>query len=88
MRNFFLKGLAALTLGLSITSCMKEFNVEEQREQQALNNAEQTLGFHIPEGQDWVMSSQASANISVNMSNGENYTVKIFSNNPLMNDVA
>lgn len=88
MKKYLLNGIAALTLGLSITSCMKEFNVEEQREQQALNNAEQTLGFYIPAGQDWVMSSQASANISVNMSNGENYTVKIFSNNPLMNDVA
>lgn len=88
MRKYLLNGLAALTMGLAFTSCMKEYTFEEQREQQALNNAEQTLGFHIPEGQDWVMSSQASANISVNMSNGENYTVKIFSNNPLMNDVA
>ena len=88
MRNYLLNGVAALTMGLAFTSCMKEFTFEEQREQQALNNAEQTLGFHIPEGQDWVMSSQATANVSVNMTSGETYTVKIFSNNPLTSDIA
>lgn len=88
MKKYLLNGVAALTMGLAITSCMKEFNFEEQREQQILNNAEQTLGFHIPEGQDWVMSSQATANVSVNMTSGETYTVKIFSNNPLTSDIA
>jgi hypothetical protein len=88
MRKYLLNGLAALTMGLAMTSCMQEFNFEEQREKQILDNAEQTLGFHIPEGQDWVMSSEVTANISVNLTNGENYDIDILSNNPLMNDVA
>ncbi len=88
MKKYLLNGVAALTMGLAFTSCMKEFTFEEQREQQALNNAEQTLGFHIPEGQDWVMSSQATANVSVNMTSGETYIVKIYSNNPLTSDIA
>ena len=88
MKKCLFNGIAALTMGVAVTSCMKEFNFEEQREQQALNNAEQTLGFHIPEGQDWVMSSQATANISINMTSGATYKVAIYSNNPLTSDVA
>ena len=88
MKKFLLKGLAALTMGLAMTSCMQEFTYEEQVEKKILSNAEQTLGFHIPEGQDWVMSSEVTANISVNMTSGENYAIDILSNNPLMNDVA
>lgn len=88
MRNLFFKGFAAITMGLTMTACMQEFDYEEQVEKKILNNAEQTLGFHIPEGQDWVMSSEVTANISVNITSGENYTIDILSNNPLMNDVA
>lgn len=88
MRKYLLNGLAALTMGLAMTSCMQEFTYEEQVEKKILSNAEQTLGFHIPEGQDWVMSSEVTANISVNMTSGENYAIDILSNNPLMNDLA
>jgi hypothetical protein len=88
MRKYIFNGLAALTMGFAMTACTQDFNYEEQREKQILNNAEQTLGFHIPEGQNWVMSSEVTANISVNMTNGENYDIDILSNNPLMNDVA
>jgi hypothetical protein len=50
MRKYIFNGLAALTMGFTMTACMQEFDYEEQREKQILNNAEQTLGFHIPEG--------------------------------------
>lgn len=88
MRKNLFNGLAALTMGLAMTSCTQDFNYEEQVEKKILNNAEQSLGFHIPDGQNWVMSSEVTANISVNMTNGENYDIDILSNNPLMNDVA
>ena len=88
MRKNLFNGFAALAMGFAMTACTQDFNYEEQVEKKILNNAEQTLGFHIPEGQDWVMSSEVTANISVNMTSGENYAIDILSNNPLMNDVA
>ena len=48
MRNFFLKGVATLTMGLAMTACTQDFNYEEQEQQASLNNAQQTLGFYIP----------------------------------------
>ena len=84
MRKYIFNGLAALTMGLAMTSCMKEFSFEEQEQQASLNNAQQTLGFYIPDNQDWVMSSSISANIPINFSDGESYTVKVYSNDPLM----
>ena len=84
MRNLFFKGFAAITMGLTMTACMQEFDYEEQEQQASLNNAQQTLGFYIPDNQDWVMSSSISANIPINFSDGESYTVKVYSNDPLM----
>ena len=84
MRNFFLKGLAALTMGFAMTACTQDFNYEEQEQQASLNNAQQTLGFYIPDNQDWVMSSLITANIPINFTEGETYTIKVYSNDPLM----
>ena len=74
-------------MGLAMTSCMKEFDYEEQEQQASLNNAQQTLGFYIPENQDWVMTSTVSTNIPVNIKDGETYTVKVYSNDPLTDGV-
>ena len=60
MKKYLLNGLAALTMGFAMTSCMQEFNVEVQEQQVSLDNAQQTLGFYIPENQDWVMTSTAT----------------------------
>ena len=49
MRNLFFKGFAAITMGLTMTACMQEFDYEEQEQQASLNNAQQTLGFYIPD---------------------------------------
>lgn len=84
MRKYIFNGLAALTMGLAMSSCMKEFSFEEQEQQASLDNAQQTLGFYIPANQDWVMSSTISANIPINFTDGETYTVKVYSNDPLM----
>ena len=59
MKKYLLNGLAALTMGFTMTSCTQNFNVEVQEQQVSLNNAQQTLGFYIPENQDWVMTSTA-----------------------------
>lgn len=81
MRKYLFRGVAALTMGLAMTSCMKEFNYEEQEQQASLNNAQQTLGFYIPTNQDWVMTSTATATFNVTGLN-DDCTVYVFSNNP------
>lgn len=68
-------------MGLAMTSCMKEFNYEEQEQQASLDNAQQTLGFYIPTNQDWVMTSTATATFNVTGLN-DDCTVYVFSNNP------
>lgn len=84
MKKYLLNGVAFLTMGLAMTSCMKEVNVEVQEQQASLDNAQQTLGFYIPANQDWVMTSTVSTNIPINFTDGETYTVKVYSNDPLM----
>ena len=81
MRNFFLKGLAALTMGFAMTACTQDFNYEEQEQQASLNNAQQTLGFYIPDNQDWVMSTTATATFNIK-GLSDDATVYVFSNNP------
>ena len=84
MKKYLLNGFAFLTMGVAMTSCMKEVNVEVQEQQASLDNAQQTLGFYIPANQDWVMTNTVSANIPINIEDGETYTVKVYSNDPLM----
>jgi hypothetical protein len=81
MRKYLLNGLAALTMGLAMTSCMQEFNFEEQEQQASLDNAQQTLGFYIPANQDWVMSTTATATFNVKGLSDE-ATLYVFSNYP------
>ena len=81
MRNLFFKGFAAITMGLTMTACMQEFDYEEQEQKTSLNNAQQTLGFYIPDNQDWVMSTTATATFNVKGLSDE-ATVYVFSNNP------
>ena len=81
MKKYLLNGLAALTMGFAMTSCMQEFNVEVQEQQVSLDNAQQTLGFYIPENQDWVMTSTATATFNIQGLSDE-ATVYVFSNNP------
>ena len=84
MRKYLFNGLAALAMGFAMTACTQDFNYEEQEQQVSLNNAQQTLGFYIPANQDWVMTNTVSANIPINIEDGETYTVKVYSNDPLM----
>ena len=81
MRKNLFNGLAALTMGFAMTACTQDFNYEEQEQQASLNNAQQTLGFYIPDNQDWVMSTTATATFNVKGLSDE-ATVYVFSNNP------
>ena len=81
MRNFFLKGVAALTMGLAMTACTKDFNYEQEEQQASIDNAQQTLGFYIPDNQDWVLSTTATATFNIK-GLSDDATVYVFSNNP------
>ena len=87
MKRNFLKGIAALVMGFAMTACTQDFDYEQQEQQASLNNAQQTLGFYIPENQDWVMSTTISTNIPINFEDGETYTVKVYSNDPLTDGI-
>ena len=82
MTKSLFNGIAALTVGLAMTACTQDFNYEEQEQQASLNNAQQTLGFYIPENQDWVMSTTATATFNVTGLSDTDCTVYVFSNNP------
>lgn len=82
-----MKSAAAIVLGLAATACSHDFDVVEKVEQQSIDNAQQTLGFYIPENQDWKMSSEASVNVTIPGDASQTYTVMIFSNNPLEDGV-
>jgi hypothetical protein len=81
MRKYIFNGLAALTMGFAMTACTQDFNYEEQEQQASLDNAQQTLGFYIPENQDWSTTSTATATFNINGLSDE-ATVYVFSNNP------
>ena len=81
MKKYLLNVSAILTMGLAVSSCMKEMNVEVQEQQASLDNAQQSLGFYIPVNQDWVMTNMATATFNVKGLSDET-TVYVFSNNP------
>ena len=83
MSKYLMKSAAAIVLGLAATACSLDLDFVEKVEQQSIDNAQQTLGFYIPENQDWKMSSEANVNVTIPGDANETYTVMIFSNNPL-----
>ena len=84
-KKYLMNGLAALAIVAGISSCVKDVdgvNTADQ-EKAAKENAELQLGLNIPDGQTWEMSTQITANVSVDEKAGETYRVTVYSNNPL-----
>ena len=84
-KKYLMKGFAALALVAGFSSCVKDVDGISQAEQDASakENAELQLGLNIPDGQTWDMSTQITANVSVDEKAGETYRVTVYSNNPL-----
>ena len=81
----WMKGLALTALGLMAVSCNKmDFGGMQITEEVITQNAEEKLGITIADGQTWQMTQQVNAKVDVNMSNGEDYKVAIYSNNPIL----
>ena len=82
MNKYLINVIAALTMGMVMTACMQDFTYEEQEQQASLDNAQQTLGFYIPDNQDWVMTTTATATFNVKGLDDTDVTLYVFSNNP------
>ncbi len=89
-KKYLMNGFAALALIASVSSCTKDVTTMSQSEidSKAKENAELQLGFTIPDGQSWVMASQVTADISVNLGLDQEYTVGIYDKNPLYDSSA
>ena len=82
-----MKGMAALALLAGFSSCVKDVDGSSSginEEQKAKENAELQLGFMIPDGQTWDMASQVTANVNVNLTAGETYSVAVYANDPIV----
>ena len=83
-KKYLMNGLAALAIVAGISSCTKDVTAMSpvDEAQKAKENAELQLGFVIPDGQTWDMASQVEANVNVDLTAGETYSVAVYSNDP------
>lgn len=82
-KKFFVNTMAAVVMGLVITSCGDEDLFSEA---DSLKNANKVLGVDIADNQDWKMSAMASTAITINMDFDETYDITVYSNDPLTNE--
>ena len=84
-KKYLMKGFAALALVVGFASCVKDVEGMSPAEEEAKEkeNAELQLGITIPDGQTWSMSTQVTANVSIDLNPSETYTVGICDKNPL-----
>lgn len=87
MKKYLMKSAAAIVIGLAASACSHDLGFDSSAERASIDNAQETLGFYIPENQDWVMSSMVSANLPITGTEGETYTVKVYSNDPLVDNI-
>lgn len=89
-KTYLMKGFAAFSLGLLAASCSNtDFStVNTVSEEDAVVNAELSLGVDIDPNQTWVMTQEVSAAVTVNGDYGVEYEVTIYQNNPFASDAA
>ena len=98
MKKYLMGGMAAIALCTSFTSFSKGGDVyeagaiEEQKSEQKSNNFadnfEKVIGGKINSSQDWNLYTNYSASIKVNAGFAQNYTLGIYTENPLFNKEA
>ncbi len=90
MRKVYLaKCLATMALGIIMTGCSSDDVAEQTKtltEEEALANAEEKLGVTIDPNQNWQMTKDVTANVTVNLGLDENYTVSFYNENPLFSE--
>lgn len=83
-KKYLMKGMAALALIASVSSCVSDVEGISQADIDAAakENAELQLGITIPEGQTWSMAAKVTTDITVNLGVDQNYTVGIYNADP------
>lgn len=84
-KKYLMNGMAVLALGLMAVSCSKEV---EYSPEASKNHAEDVLGVTIDSNQDWKMSQDMTAYVTVNLGLDQEYTVLLYDKNPLYNSDA
>jgi hypothetical protein len=82
-KMYFVNTMAAVVMGLAVTSCSDD---DLFTEQDALKNANKVLGVEIAANHDWKMSSAVSTAITINLDYDETYDITVYSNDPLTNE--
>lgn len=85
IKKYLINGVAVLALGLTVVSCSKDTDFSNA---DAVKHAESMLGVSIDPTQDWKMTQEVSAYVTVNFGTGEKYTVYVFDKSPFDNDDA
>ncbi|MDE7455332.1 MAG: DUF4842 domain-containing protein [Prevotella sp.] len=92
---YLMKGMAAMTLGLVVASCNKAdiFNAyadQEVKEQEFTENFQNNVmgGKTIDPNQNWSTAVQSNVTVSVNLDNGVDYNVYVFTANPVLDKSA
>lgn len=79
--HFILISALAVLVVLA-AGCSRDSELYQPSEEEILANAEEVLGVKISPDLDWSLTSSALARIVVGGTEGETYTVKIYSNDP------
>ena len=82
MKKYLINGMAVLAMGMIVTSCSKD-NLFTDAD--AVKHAESVLGVTIDPNQDWKMTQEVTANVTVNMGTGKEYTLFVFDKSPFDN---
>ncbi len=82
MKKYLINGMALLAMGMIVTSCSKD-NLFTDAD--AVKHAESVLGVTIDPNQDWKMTQEVTANVTVNMGTGKEYTLFVFDKSPFDN---
>lgn len=92
---YLMNGMAAMTLGLVVASCNKAdfFNAyadQEVKEQEFTENFQNNVmgGKTIDPNQNWSTAVQSNVTVSVNLDNGVDYNVYVFTANPILDKSA
>ena len=82
-----MKSMAAVALGVVVASCNKMDNVgtASVSDADAMSNAEAQLGISIDQNQTWNMTQDVKAEVTMNGEYGQEYTIKVYQENPLLN---
>ena len=83
IRRDLLNTIVLTAIAVAIAACSRDVNLYQPTEEEVMENAEALFGVKIDPNQDWRMADYATASVAVDGNQGETYTVKIYSNDPL-----